>query len=104
MTDRLSLAQALETASIKRDAAERIATEIYDAITANVATKPDLAQLGGEMKADLARFDAALPLLATKAELQTGLAQLELRLILWVVGTGISGVVILASLILKFWR
>jgi len=40
-TDRLSLANALEAASIDRPVAERIATEIHD----NVATKTDLAQL-----------------------------------------------------------
>jgi hypothetical protein len=38
-TDRLSLATALEAAKIDRPAAERIATEIYDAIHNNVATK-----------------------------------------------------------------
>ena len=46
MTDRLTLAHALEGANIEREAAERIATEIYDAITANVATKQDLAAAG----------------------------------------------------------
>jgi len=50
-TDRLSLANALEAANIDRSAAERIATEIYDAIHDNVATKADLAAL----KADLER-------------------------------------------------
>ena len=34
-TDRLSLANALEAANIDRPAAERIATEIYDAIDNN---------------------------------------------------------------------
>jgi len=50
-TDRLSLANALEAANIDRPAAERIATEIFDAIHSNVATKADLAAL----KADLER-------------------------------------------------
>ena len=44
-TDRLSLANALEAANIDRSAAERIATEIYDAIHDNVATKADLREL-----------------------------------------------------------
>jgi hypothetical protein len=50
-TDRLSLANALEAASIDRPVAERIATEIYDAIHDNVATKTDLAQLRAELTA-----------------------------------------------------
>ena len=42
MTDRLSLANALSDAKIDRPAAERIATEIFDAIHDNVATKQDV--------------------------------------------------------------
>jgi len=49
-TNRLSLTNALEAAKIER-AAERIASEIFDAIHGNVATKADLAAL----KADLER-------------------------------------------------
>ncbi len=42
MTDRLSLTNALTDANIERQKAERIATEIFDAIHDNVATKHDL--------------------------------------------------------------
>ena len=42
MTDRLSLTNALADANIERQKAERIATEIFDAIHDNVATKQDL--------------------------------------------------------------
>ena len=45
MTDRLSLANALADAKIDRPAAERIATEIFDAIHQNVATKTDIQLL-----------------------------------------------------------
>ena len=45
MTDRLTLARALEEGGASRDAAEHIATEIYDAIHANVATKTDLREM-----------------------------------------------------------
>jgi hypothetical protein len=55
MTDRLTLAHALEEAKIERAAAEKIATEIYDAITANVATKSDLQHLEAVLKADLGK-------------------------------------------------
>jgi cell division ATPase FtsA len=61
MTDRLSLTNALADANIERQKAERIATEIFDAIHDNVATKSDVAML----QADLQRVEAAL-----KAELK----------------------------------
>ena len=54
MTDRLTLTRAFEGAGIGSEAAERIATEIYDAIHDNVATKADVehavAILRGEMR------------------------------------------------------
>jgi hypothetical protein len=50
MTDRLSLANALAEAKIDRPAAERIATEIFDAIHNNVATKTDIALLKTEIE------------------------------------------------------
>ncbi len=64
MTDRLSLANALAEAKIDRPAAERIATEIFDAIHDNVATKTDLDQLRAATKTDLDQLRAA-----TKADL-----------------------------------
>ena len=45
MTERLPLSNALAGAKIERPAAERIATEIFDAIRENVATKHDLLEL-----------------------------------------------------------
>ena len=54
MTDRLSLANALADAKIDRSAAERIATEIYDAIHDSVATKSDLAGTTAGLKSDMA--------------------------------------------------
>jgi hypothetical protein len=42
MTDRPSLTNALTGANIERQKTERIATEIFDAIHDNVATKQDL--------------------------------------------------------------
>jgi hypothetical protein len=44
MADRLTLTRAFEGAGLKSDDAERIATEIYDAIHDNVATKSDLRE------------------------------------------------------------
>jgi hypothetical protein len=54
MTDRLTLTRAFESAGLQSEAAERIATEIYDAIHDNVATKTDLREL--EQRLDL-RFE-----------------------------------------------
>jgi flagellar motility protein MotE (MotC chaperone) len=67
MTDRLSLANALAEAKIDRPAAERIATEIFDAIHDNVATKSDLQAARTELKTDI-------------AAVQRDLRELELRL------------------------
>jgi hypothetical protein len=44
MPDRLTLAHALEEGGMARGAAEHVATEIYDAIHNNVATKGDLRE------------------------------------------------------------
>jgi hypothetical protein len=53
MTDRLSLTNALADADIDRQKAERIATEIFDAIHDNVATKQDLQLLEARLRAEL---------------------------------------------------
>lgn len=53
MTDRLSLTNALADANIDRQKAERIATEIFDAIHDNVATKQDLQMLETRLRAEL---------------------------------------------------
>jgi len=53
-TDRLTLTRALESGGMASEAADRIATEIYDAIHNNVATKTDLREM--EQRLDL-RFE-----------------------------------------------
>jgi hypothetical protein len=55
MTDRLTLTHALEGSGMQSEAAERIASEIYDAIHNSVATKTDLREL--ELRLD-GRFKA----------------------------------------------
>jgi hypothetical protein len=62
MTDRLSLTNALADANIERAVAERIATEIFDAIHDNVATKDDLQQTELRLQAGInaVRPDLAL--------------------------------------------
>ena len=75
MTDRLSLANALADAKIDRPAAERIATEIFDAIHDSVATKADLEHLEAANKADLHAAIAGL-----RGDMLRRLAELEHRL------------------------
>jgi hypothetical protein len=53
MTDRLSLTNALADADIDRQKAERIATEIFDAIHDNVATKQDLQHLETVLRTEI---------------------------------------------------
>ena len=58
MTDRLSLANAPAEAKIDRPAAERIATEIFDAIHESVATKADVAAVQMDVQRLEGRIDA----------------------------------------------
>ncbi len=69
MTDRLTLTNALADANIDRQKAERIATEIFDAIHDNVATKADIYRVETTLKvvetalkADLNRLEASIEL------------------------------------------
>jgi hypothetical protein len=78
MTDRLSLANALADAKIDRPAAERIATEIFDAIHDNVATKGDLQAARTDLKADIAAVRTELK--ADIAAVTGDLREVELRL------------------------
>ena len=55
MSDRLTL-RALESNGMQSEAAERIATEIYDAIHENVATKQDLRALELRLEAKIDRM------------------------------------------------
>jgi hypothetical protein len=78
MTDRLSLTNALADADIDRQKAERSATEIFDAIHDNVATKADVDRLGTRID----QVETALRGRTSAAEsaLRAEMRQLELRL------------------------
>ena len=82
MTDRLSLTNALADADIERQKAERIATEIFDAIHDNVATKQDLqhteSALKSELKSEITSVRAELSALEQRMLLR--FAELEHRL------------------------
>jgi hypothetical protein len=87
-TDRLTLACALEERGIPRDAAEQIATELFDAIHDNVATKADLQRVESALRADLQAVNSALRAdlraveAGLKAELLLRLSELEHRMTL----------------------
>lgn len=78
MTDRLSLTNALADANIDRKAAERIATEIFDAIHDNVATKQDLQHVEAALKADVAAVNADLQ--RVEASLRADLQRIDGKL------------------------
>jgi hypothetical protein len=78
MTDRLSLTNALADANIDRQKAERIATEIFDAIHDNVATKQDLERAESALKLDIAAVRTEVSALEQRMLLR--FAELEHRL------------------------
>ncbi len=82
MSDRLTLTRAFEGAGLKSGDAERIATEIYDAIHDNVATKADVVEvntsitaLRAEVKAEIAELRAEVK--AEIVEVKTEIAELR---------------------------
>jgi hypothetical protein len=78
MTDRLSLTNALSEANIDRQKAERIATEIFDAIHDNVATKEDVHRVEAALKTDITAVRGEVSALEQRMLLR--FAELEHRL------------------------
>jgi hypothetical protein len=72
MTDRLSLTNALADANIDRQKAERIATEIFDAIHDNVATKQDLQHVEAALKSDRRALELRLEARIDRVVLRLG--------------------------------
>jgi hypothetical protein len=58
VSDRPTLAHAIEDAGIEPTKAERVASAIFDAIRDNVATKADVQSAMAELKADIAAVRA----------------------------------------------
>ncbi len=80
MSDRLTLAHAIEDAGIERAKAERMASAIVDLIHDNVATKADVSALGG----DLRRTELSLKadIAAVRTELKADVAAVRADLVL----------------------
>ncbi len=72
MSDRLTLAHAIEDAGIERAKAERVASAIVDLIHDEVATKADLKAVELTVKADIAAVSADLR--RTEASLKADVA------------------------------
>ena len=104
MTDRLTLTRAFESAGIQSELAERLTTEIYDAIHESVATKADLAELEQNINATKARdlYHIRTSMTAELAALDKKITVVGYRLI---TGLSISMVVIAVLLFaaLHYW-
>lgn len=75
MSDRLTLARALEDSGIASVAADRVATEIYSAIHDSVVTKSDIAALETSTKADIAAVRTDI--VTMRRDIQTDITALE---------------------------
>jgi len=72
MSDRLDLAHALEEGGMPRQAAEKVATEIYEAIHDNVATKADLVRVQAALKTDITAVRSELAVAVRDLKIWTG--------------------------------
>jgi hypothetical protein len=75
MSDRLTLANAIEDAGIERAKAERIASTIVDLIHDNVATKADVQVSEAAVRTDLQAFRATVA--SEIARLETRIERLD---------------------------
>ena len=74
--------------------AEAVVATVGDAVSGNVATKADLAEVKAELKGDIAAVKAEVA--EVRAELKTDLAGLKAGLYrhLWVIAAGIVGLTV----------
>ena len=94
MSDRLT--RALEASGMESTAAERIATEIYDALHNNVATKADIERVEIGLKADIVGVRTDSRELEQRLELR--FVALERRIDQMVIRIGELAVVLLTLL------
>jgi hypothetical protein len=82
MSDRLTLARAIEDAGIERGKAERVASAIVDLIHDTVATKADVTAVRTELKADIAevRTELKADIAAVRTELKADIAAVRTEL------------------------
>jgi predicted nucleic acid-binding Zn-ribbon protein len=102
VADRLTLTRAFEGAGLKSDDAERIATEIYDAIHDNVATKADLKNEVAAVRGDLRELEQRLEV--RFANIDVRFEKLERRIDQMVIRLGALAVVIAGLLFAALQR
>lgn len=107
MSDRLSLAHAIEDAGIPREKAENVATAIVRLVEGSVATKAELDRVETALKADLKTEVAALRTDITRLDgglerLRATVAGMENRLLLRL-GTGVAALLGLLFAALHAW-
>ena len=102
MADRLTLTRAFEDGGINREAAERIATEIFETVRENVATKADLRELEQRIELLEQRFERRFEQLEQRFELR--FEQLERRIDRMVVRLGALVVVVVGLLFAALQR
>lgn len=103
MSDRLTLTRALENGGMQRDAAERIATEIYDAIHDNTATKTDIAAVRSDLREAIAAVRSDLSVMEQRTAVR--FEQVERRIDGMVIRLGALVVVVTGLLFvaLQHW-
>jgi hypothetical protein len=72
MIDRLTLARALEESGMGSTVADRVASEIYNAIHDNVATKSDVASSAAELKTEIGVVRSELAIAIRDLKIWTG--------------------------------
>ena len=82
MSDRLALANAIEDAGIPRDKAQRVASVIFDAIHDNVATKADVQAGVAAVRSQLQTSEVALrsEIVGVRSLLAAETARLDTRI------------------------
>jgi hypothetical protein len=103
MADRLTLVRALEESGMASTIADRVASEIYDAIHENVATKSDIAAVRSDI--DVLRAATKSDIAAVRADMREMEQRLERQIDRVVVRLGalvviVSGVLFAA---LRYW-
>lgn len=88
MSDRLTLANAIEDAGIERSKAERVASVVVDIVKGTAATKADLDQLRAATKSEFDQLNAKIQamrsefqvdLLTVRNELKAGIDKVDAK-------------------------
>lgn len=104
MGDRLTLTRALESSGMASAVAERIATEIYDAIHENVATKADLREVETALKTDLRGLERRLELRFGQIDTRFARIEHQITRVTTRLGSLVVAVAAMLGMVLHYWR